>query len=94
MTPSDKSRGLYRKFNVERTDGTSAQGAKHHGCEYFVLDTTHDKFAAAALAAYANACEREYPLLAADLRSRYALPASPPDPLGEALNSGDGVYRP
>lgn len=35
---SDKDRGLYVKFHVERTDGRSAQGEKHHGCQYFVLD--------------------------------------------------------
>jgi hypothetical protein len=62
--------GLYNKFFVERTDGTGAPGGKHHGCEYFVLDLTHDKFAKAALAAYANACRSEYPLLAADLRKK------------------------
>lgn len=67
--------GLYRKFEVNRTDGSDAPGGKHHGCEYFVLDTTHDKFAAPALLAYANACESEYPELAADLRKRYMLAA-------------------
>lgn len=67
----DQSRGLYRKFHVERTDGKSAPGEKHDGCEYFVLDVTHDKFARAALAAYADACEAEYPLLARDIRADY-----------------------
>lgn len=43
---------------------------KHYGCEYFVLDLAHDKFAAPALEAYADACEKEYPLLAADIRSK------------------------
>lgn len=65
---SDKSRGFYNKFFVERTDGTSAAGQKHDGCEYFVLDLTHDKFAIAAIVAYAKACELEYPKLSADLR--------------------------
>ena len=63
----DPTRGLYRKFNVTRTDGQSGVGKKHDGCYYFVLDCTHDKFAEAALRAYANACKTEYPLLAADL---------------------------
>lgn len=67
----DKSRGLYNKFFVERTDGASAPGGKHHGCEYFVLDLRHDKYAGAALLAYADACAAEYPLLAADLRGKY-----------------------
>jgi hypothetical protein len=67
MAMGDKTRGLYNKFTVTRTDGTSAPGGKHDGCEYFVLDLTHDKHAAAAIKAYANSCRAEYPLLAADL---------------------------
>jgi len=66
----DKTRGLYGKFHVERTDGKSAPGEKHDGCEYFVLDLTHDPFAVPALKAYADACAAEYPLLAADLRPK------------------------
>ncbi len=65
----DKSRGIYNKFHIERTDGKSAPGEKHHGCGYFVLDLTHDPHAIPALRAYADACEAEYPLLAADLRA-------------------------
>lgn len=53
--------GLYGKFNVTRTDGKSAPGQRHHGCDYFVLDVTHDPHAKPALAAYANSCEVEYP---------------------------------
>lgn len=67
----DKSRGLYNKFIVERTDGTSEAGGKHEGCEYFVLDMNHDPFARAAIAAYADACEADHPLLAQDLRNKY-----------------------
>lgn len=67
---SDKSRGLYNKFRVERTDGSSAPGGKHHGCDYFVLDLTHDPYAVAALLAYADACDAAYPQLASDLRSK------------------------
>lgn len=63
----DKTKGLYNKFRVERVDGSSEPGGKHHGCEYFVLDLTHDKHAKAALHAYAESCKEEYPLLAADL---------------------------
>lgn len=66
----DRSRGLYNKFTVARTDGQSAPGEKHDECEYFVLDLTHDEFAAAALRAYADACEGQYPMLAADLRAK------------------------
>lgn len=63
----DKTRGPYGKFTVTRNDGTSASGGKHADCEYFVLDATHDPFAIAALIAYAEACETEYPLLARDV---------------------------
>jgi hypothetical protein len=65
----DATRGLYNKYRpVERTDGSSEVGGKHHGCEYFVLDTNHDPHAKAALKAYADSCEADYPILAADLR--------------------------
>lgn len=68
----NKARGLYNKFTVLRADGESSPGRKHDGCEYFVLDLTHDPFAWPALKAYADACEAEYPLLAADLRAKEA----------------------
>ena len=63
----DRTRGLYGKFYVERTDGSSEPGGKHHGCEYYVLDMEHDKYTVPALRAYAEHCQAEYPLLAADL---------------------------
>ena len=66
----NKSRGIYNKFYVERTDGQSALGEKHDGCDYFVLDVTHDPFAQAALAAYADACAADYPKLASGLRAK------------------------
>ena len=65
----DKERGLYRKFEVKRTDGKSALGKKHEHCRYFVLDLDHDEFAPAAIKAYAKACQKKFPNLAADLRS-------------------------
>lgn len=66
----DKTRGLYEKFKVERTDGKSAPGQKHDGCEYFTLDLTCDLHAVAALVAYARSCKGEYPLLARDVLAR------------------------
>lgn len=70
---ADTARGLYNKFrSIERTDGTSAPGEKHDGCAYFVLDLTHDPYAVPALTRYAEACEQEYPALAADLRNLLA----------------------
>jgi hypothetical protein len=68
----DKNLGLYNKFKVERTDGKSAKGKKHYGCEYFVLDLTHDPHALPALRAYAESCEAEYPALAADLFEKFS----------------------
>ena len=67
---SDKAKGLYRKYRVERLDGSSAQGRKHAECEYFVLDLVHDEFATKALISYAIACSEKYPKLAVDLRAR------------------------
>ena len=64
----DKTRGLYDKFRVKRTDGSSKTGGKHHGCPYFVLDLVHDPYSVQAVNAYADACAAEYPHLADDLR--------------------------
>lgn len=73
----DESRGLYRKYYVKRLRDESG---KHRDCTYFVLDEMHDKFTGAALRAYADACETEFPQLAADLRSRH--PSPPPQQPG------------
>lgn len=66
----DKTRGIYNKFDVRRTDGKSGFGEKHYGCEYFVLDLTHDKHAEEALRAYAESCAEEYPMLASDIMNK------------------------
>lgn len=67
----DRDRGLYRKFWVERTDGQSAPGRKHDGCEYYVLDLTHDPLAVPALGAYAAAARAAgFALLADDLEAK------------------------
>ena len=73
-TKTNAQQGLYGKFRIERTDGSSAPGGKHHDCDYFVLDVTHDKHAKEALAAYADAAEATHPQLAADMRARWRLP--------------------
>lgn len=65
---NDEKRGVYGKFVVTRTDGSSEPGGKHAGCAYFVLDLEHDPFALPALHAYADACEATHPELAHDLR--------------------------
>jgi hypothetical protein len=64
---NDKKLGLYGKYRVERLDGSSAIGGKHEGCNYYVLDIEHDKYALPSLKAYADACQAEYPLLAEDI---------------------------
>lgn len=74
-TKPAEQQGLFRKFVVCRTDGSDAPGGKHDGCDYFVLDVTHDKHAKAALAAYATAVEQSHPQLAEDMRDRYELAA-------------------
>ena len=66
---SEKTRGLYEKYEVARTDGTSDHGKKHFGCEYFVLDVNCDPFCVPALKAYAAACRAEYPQLADDVEA-------------------------
>lgn len=68
--PSEKDGPIWGKFRVRRTDGRDAPGCKHDGCAYFVLDLTHDGYAAAAALAYADACEAEYPKLANSIRER------------------------
>jgi hypothetical protein len=70
MVPAtdDMGRGLYKKYHVQRLG--DVQG-KHTDCEYFVLDLSHDPFSVPALRAYADACERLYPKLAADLRKKF-----------------------
>ena len=70
---SNSEQGLYRKFDVRRVDGSDAPGGKHDGCDYFVLDMTHDPFAPAAAYAYTAAAEAFHPDLATDMRQRYGL---------------------
>lgn len=89
----EPARGLYRKYDVKRTDGSSEPGGKHEACSYFVLDLEHDEFAIPALKAYAKACAKEYPALARNIREIIATPstrcncreASCPHSLGQAL---------
>jgi len=57
----DEERGLYQKYIVQRTDGSSAPGGKHEQCDVFVLDLTHDRHAIAALEMYAESCADEFP---------------------------------
>jgi hypothetical protein len=56
----DRNRGLYGKYNVERTDGEEAGAC-------FVLAYEKDPYAWVALCEYVDECKDEYPQLAADL---------------------------
>lgn len=70
----DASRGLYQKYTVRRTDGSSCPGGKHEHCDYFVLDLVHDRHAFDALEAYAKSAERAFPSLADDLHDLLSKP--------------------
>ena len=61
---NDHTLGIYRKYSVHRENDPEG---KHDECHFFVLDSDHDKYAAAALFAYADACKEELPRLADDL---------------------------
>lgn len=76
-TGLDRYQGIYEKYRVKRVDGRSRPGEKHEHCEYFVLDLhpEHDPHARAALLAYADSCEKEFPRLARDLRLKAQLKA-------------------
>lgn len=76
-TKPAEQQGVFRKFIVQRVDGSDQPGGKHHGCEYFVLDMQHDPHAPAALRAYAQSCEQTHPQLSRDLLERF--PPAPPD---------------
>ncbi|MBM9615241.1 hypothetical protein JWJ90_13225 [Desulfobulbus rhabdoformis] len=70
IVPVDQKKiGMYKKYVVTRVDGQSAPGKKHHDCDFFVLDLTHDIHAIPAIRAYAESCKDEYPELANDLTS-------------------------
>ena len=73
---STQPQGLYRKFNVSRTDGRDQPGGDRVGAEYFVCDLTYDKFSRAALLAYAGVCKHEYPDLSRDLIDRAFAPVA------------------
>lgn len=87
--PANQQRaGVYRKFNVSRTDGRDLPGGDRHGAEYFVLDVTHDKFAKPALAAYAAACRNDYPALADDMVRRYGIAQQQAEPVAWEVRNG------
>ncbi len=67
----EKQLGLYNKYTVYRNDRDDRPGYKHNGCEYIVLDITHDANAVPAVLAYADAVEADgYKALAIELRAK------------------------
>ena len=81
MAVSDKTRGVYAKYRVTRTDGSSENGGKHASCRFFVLDLDHDPHARAALAAYAASCAETHPELASELDYTCDQMRGGPDPV-------------
>lgn len=71
-----EKQGLFRKYEVKRIDGTDQGSGKHAGCEYFVLDISHDRHARAALTAYALSALGTNCNLARDMAARYGLDLS------------------
>ena len=61
--------GLYKKFEVYRTDGRDQPGGDRAGARYIVLDLTYDKHSRAALLAYADAVAVDYPTLAVEMKA-------------------------
>lgn len=84
----DRDRGLYPKWEVKRINDTDPP--KHPNCDVFVLDWEHDRYAVAAMVAYANACEVDYPLLAKEIRqkvnSHFAKRFAKNEPVGLSLS--------
>lgn len=105
---ADEERGVYRKYKIERTDGSSAPGGKHAECAYFVLDLAHDDFALPALEAYAKACRKTHPALADDIARVIATrpcgcreafcqhfgPRTPSDAMADTIERADRRARP
>lgn len=78
-----EQQGMFRKFDVRRTDGSSEPGGKHYGCRYWVLDLNHDQHAPAAMQAYAADCRATHPVLADDIEAEFGAAPSvqaPPPP--------------
>src|ERR1035437_378452 len=67
-----EQQGIFHKFEVKRVDGSDKFGGKHYNCGYFVLDIKHDKYAPAALRAYAMECAETHPKLSEELLSKLA----------------------
>ena len=67
---NQRETGEYNKYYVERRDNRDGFEGDRRGADYLVLDLTYDPHAMAGLKAYADAVEKDYPILAADLRKK------------------------
>lgn len=65
-SPTEQAQGLGQRYTVRRVDGRDGPGEKHDGCDYFVLDLTHDEMARQAFLHYARLVRRDQPELWAD----------------------------
>jgi hypothetical protein len=63
------SEGLHKKYEIKRTDGSDQPGKRHDGCQYFVLDLTHDTAARLAATVYAAVVQNWNPSLSRDLKA-------------------------
>ena len=88
-----EQQGVFQKFEVRRTDGSSAPGGKHHNCRYFVLDVDHDALAKPALQAYAAASAATHPDLSADMVKRFDLAPVRPVAVPECCGSSEFCER-
>ncbi|GGX01692.1 hypothetical protein [Undibacterium macrobrachii] len=77
LTKPAEQQGVFNKFIVRRVDGSDANGGKHHGCRYFVLDLDHDVNAPAAMRAYAEKCKESHPALSQELFAQFGQSAQP-----------------
>lgn len=62
----------HNAFIVERTDGRSKRGEKHHSCTYYVIDLRRDPLWKRLLTVYADSCAKDFPMLARELRDGVA----------------------
>lgn len=70
MAEGDRERGLYGKYIAYRVAPFAGRADALVREPFFLLKYTTDPHARVALAAYADSCEADYPVLAADLRKQ------------------------
>lgn len=86
LTKPAEQQGMFSKFHVERVDGSSAKGGKHHGCRYWVLDLDHDKHAPAGMRGYAEDCKETHPVLSAEIFAEFGMQSQAQQPTEESVN--------